>query len=738
MQKNKDYAIVRLLIMSFLITGCNSASPNVSDAYQEVLKTPTTSFLSEEVLPGNSYSADEGTTPSILSDLELKRITRHNIRQITPIAVLDDIGFYSAILSADGKRMAVSNSRTIEVFETSSKKRVAVFEVNSSAYLAFSLDETRLAAWYIRPWSEEDIILKGDKSSTSDPRTEEKTVVVWDLSNQEAVFSKNADEICGSFLGNQLFQFQADGTLVLANVDFETHTQRICQVSAEDGSLITQMDFDSKWGYLHRLAITSDGQIVVAVFSSDAYGYANPTLVIYQYPNAKILFEKKLTEMPELAFIPESHVFAMSATDAHKIDLLNTDGILIRSFSLPPEVTKSSSLSANRHYLMVESELDDVIIYDLESGAETRRISLVFSKVPVFDGKQEINYKNINVSLDSEDDYLLVTQRYQGEFGDSLKRVFDLGQPEKEAITFETAPGISHLSDLSADGNLIAMGGLWNGDVRIWSTTNGKIVRVLHVHTDVVNQSVFSPDGTKLAMVSADSTVKLWSVGNGELLATFTGHQGWVLRVAFSPDGSKILTSGFDNTLRLWDVASGVETNRFQNPISEGVVKNIWFTADHFALVNTTPFPAIDCLGCRAQSYLLDTNTGSLTLAPWEWLNAYTSPEGDWLLNFGVYPDYRLSVGKMQNGQFTSDLELVLSSINNSGKIALSPEGEWIYTSNFNGINIFDRKSGEQVDLAANYLCSICTSQGNMQVDPDGYFLVDNAPDSLILWGVTE
>jgi len=65
-------------------------------------------------------------------------------------------------------------------------------------------------------------------------------------------------------------------------------------------------------------------------------------------------------------------------------------------------------------------------------------------------------------------------------------------------------------------------------------------------------------------------------------------------------------------------------------------------------------------------------------------------------------------------------------------------DGKWIYTFNHNGINVFDRNSGEQADLAANYLCSGCSQRGDMEVDPNGLFLVENTPGSVILWGVPE
>ena len=49
----------------------------------------------------------------------------------------------------------------------------------------------------------------------------------------------------------------------------------------------------------------------------------------------------------------------------------------------------------------------------------------------------------------------------------------------------------------------------------------------------------FSPDGTKVASGSKDTTVKLWDVTSGECLQTLEGHSLDVTSVSFSPDGTR-------------------------------------------------------------------------------------------------------------------------------------------------------------------------------------------------------
>lgn len=72
-------------------------------------------------------------------------------------------------------------------------------------------------------------------------------------------------------------------------------------------------------------------------------------------------------------------------------------------------------------------------------------------------------------------------------------------------------------------------------------------------HTAGVVSAAFSPDGTRIATGSFDSTARLWDL-SGKPLAVLAGHTGGVSSVGFSPDGQCILTASFDGTARLWDL----------------------------------------------------------------------------------------------------------------------------------------------------------------------------------------
>ena len=108
----------------------------------------------------------------------------------------------------------------------------------------------------------------------------------------------------------------------------------------------------------------------------------------------------------------------------------------------------------------------------------------------------------------------------------------------------------------SPDGTRLASGST-DTTVRLSDTTGDRDSMTLQKHTGPTNALAFSPDGKMLASGSTDKTVQLWDAITGEPLATLTGHINGITALTFSPDGNTLVSGSADGTLRFWQTAIG-------------------------------------------------------------------------------------------------------------------------------------------------------------------------------------
>jgi DNA-binding beta-propeller fold protein YncE len=112
----------------------------------------------------------------------------------------------------------------------------------------------------------------------------------------------------------------------------------------------------------------------------------------------------------------------------------------------------------------------------------------------------------------------------------------------------------------SPNGKLLAVAGgqpSARGDLRLFDTTEWKLLHALGGHLDTVSCVSFNADGTKLVSASFDKTVRLWNVAEAKLIHTYTGHSDFVYAVAFGPDGAWYATASKDRTGRIVDTLTG-------------------------------------------------------------------------------------------------------------------------------------------------------------------------------------
>jgi serine/threonine protein kinase len=77
---------------------------------------------------------------------------------------------------------------------------------------------------------------------------------------------------------------------------------------------------------------------------------------------------------------------------------------------------------------------------------------------------------------------------------------------------------------------------------------------ILRGHEGPILSVAFSPDGSRLATGSDDTTLRLWDPASGQQTEELTRHSGAIFAVAFAHSGKFLLSNHGDGVIHFWDV----------------------------------------------------------------------------------------------------------------------------------------------------------------------------------------
>ncbi|MEJ2600891.1 MAG: WD40 repeat domain-containing protein [Anaerolineales bacterium] len=90
------------------------------------------------------------------------------------------------------------------------------------------------------------------------------------------------------------------------------------------------------------------------------------------------------------------------------------------------------------------------------------------------------------------------------------------------------------------------------GVLELWRASDGE--RLYQLEASGILSAAFSSDGQLIATGSYDHTVRLWQTSDGKLLKILRGHGDYVTDLAFSPSGELLASGSNEGTVILWGI----------------------------------------------------------------------------------------------------------------------------------------------------------------------------------------
>jgi WD40 repeat protein len=132
-------------------------------------------------------------------------------------------------------------------------------------------------------------------------------------------------------------------------------------------------------------------------------------------------------------------------------------------------------------------------------------------------------------------------------------------------------------ADVSSDLSRVALGGPGK-QVKVYATSNGKLLHQMKKHTDWVLALEYSPDAVLLASGDRNGGLFVWEAYSGQEFYNLSGHRSAVTAVSWRADSDVLLSASEDGTIKLWEMQDGKQIKSWT--AHDGGVLSAAFTHD--------------------------------------------------------------------------------------------------------------------------------------------------------------
>jgi WD40 repeat protein len=345
---------------------------------------------------------------------------------------------------------------------------------------------------------------------------------------------------------------------------------------------------------------------------------------------------------------------------------------LLRQLGPPGGPLSRASFSPDGHLALTASDDGDARILNVDAN---RLVRVLHHEKPVNDAEFGAGGRLV---VTASDDGTARIWRVDG----SLLQTLTHDAPVRRAI-------------FSPDGRLVVTAA--GNDARLWRVRDGRLLHVLHGHTDSVLDLAFSPDGRLIATTgdTGDKTARIWSTDGRQLHVL--RHRGPVVRATFSPDGRLLASASGDELARLWRVDTGTLQHELRG--HSRFVEDVEFSANGSRLVTASDDNDARIWSVRTGRSLetLRGHFGPVRAASF-------SPDGRWIITAGPRT---AGLWNSRTGQFFAPTGLTNDPFlrgHSSGPLSsamFAPDGRRVLTAGPDG-------------TARTYVCTVCGGMGDL------------------------
>lgn len=195
--------------------------------------------------------------------------------------------------------------------------------------------------------------------------------------------------------------------------------------------------------------------------------------------------------------------------------------------------------------ILASSGYHEVLLWNTTDGSLIRRITNVAERV-------------YDLEFTKDGSQLVVAAGTPGQLGEV--KLFSTAEGKHVRTLVRTKDAVFAIA-LSPDGRLVAAGGADRVVYEVEIAT-GKELLQIEDHADWVMDVNWSPDGKQLVTASRDKTSKVFDAVGGNSLITFNGHGNAVYSAAFLSSGKGIVSAGSDRNARVWNTSDAKEIRR--------------------------------------------------------------------------------------------------------------------------------------------------------------------------------